>query len=67
MSVNEELEKARTLAEDGKKQIIRDLIMKRYSVTREDEEKWLANFDSDLEEYVKRRISLTELEKATTP
>lgn len=65
--MNEELEKVRKIAEDGKKQIIRDLIMKRYSVTREDEEKWLANFDSDLEEYVKRRISLAELEKAETP
>jgi len=64
--MNEELEKAKKLAEDGKKQIIRDLIMKRYSITSEDEEKWFSNFDSDLEEYVRRRISLAELEKATT-
>ena len=56
----EELEK---LVEAGKTQIVRDLIMKRYSETKEDTEKWFANFESDLESYVQRRVELALLEK----
>ena len=56
----EELEK---LVEAGKTQIVRDLIRKLCSETKEDTEKWFANFDSDLESYVQRRIELALLEK----
>lgn len=56
----EEVEK---LAEAGKTQIVRDLIMKRYAETKEDVEKWFVNFDSDLESYVQCRIELALLEK----
>ena len=56
-------EEAEKLAEAGKTQIVRDLIMKRYAETKEDVEKWFANFDSDLESYVQRRIELALLEK----
>jgi len=56
-------EEAEKLAEAGKTQIVRDLIMKRYAETKEDTEKWFANFDSDLESYVQRRIELALLEK----
>ena len=51
------------LVEAGKAQIVRNLIMKRYSETKEDTEKWFANFESDLESYVQRRIELALLEK----
>lgn len=61
--MNEELEKARKLSEAGKTQIVRDLIMKRYSVTKEDTDKWFANFEADLESYVKLRIREAMLEK----
>jgi len=57
------IEEVKKLAEAGKTQIVRDLIMKRYSETKEDTEKWFANFDSDLELYVQRRIELALLEK----
>lgn len=57
------IEEVKKLVEAGKTQIVRDLIMKRYSETKEDTEKWFANFDSDLESYVQRRIELALLEK----
>ena len=43
--------------EAAKRQVWRDIIMKRYSQTQEDTEKWTANFDHDLEEYVQARIA----------
>ena len=43
--------------EAAKRQVWRDIIMKRYSQTQEDTEKWAANFDRDLEEYVQARIA----------
>lgn len=43
--------------EAAKRQVWRDIIMKRYSQTQEDTEKWAANFDRDLEEYVQTRIA----------
>lgn len=57
------IEKVKKLVEAGKTQIVRDLIMKRYSETKEDTKKWFANFDSDLESYVQRRIELALLKK----
>lgn len=57
------IEEVKELVEAGKTQIVRDLVMKRYSETKEDTEKWFANFDSDLESYVRRRIELALLEK----
>lgn len=57
------IEEVKKLVEAGKTQIVRDLIMKRYSETKEDTEKWFANFDSDLESYVQHRIELALLEK----
>ena len=55
----------KALVEAGKAQIVRDLIMKRYAESKEDEEKWFANFDSDLESYVRRRVELALLERGT--
>ena len=43
--------------EAAKRQVWRDIIMKRYSQTQEDTEKWAANFDRALEEYVQARIA----------
>ena len=43
--------------EAAKRQVWRNIIMKRYSQTQEDTEKWAANFDRDLEEYVQTRIA----------
>lgn len=43
--------------EAAKRRVWRDIIMKRYSQTQEDTEKWAANFDRDLEEYVQARIA----------
>jgi hypothetical protein len=43
--------------EAAKRQVWRDIVMKRYSQTQEDTEKWAANFDRDLEEYVQARIA----------
>ena len=59
----DKIEKAKTRSELAKTQLFRDLIMKRYSETKEDTEKWFANFDSDLESYVKSRIELAMLER----
>lgn len=61
--MKDRIDEVKELVEAGKTQIVRDLIMKRYSETKEDTEKWLANFDSDLESYVQRRIELALLEK----
>ena len=46
--------------EAAKRQVWRDIIMKRYSQTQEDTEKWAANFDRDLEEYVQARIAVAK-------
>lgn len=43
--------------EETKRRVWRDIVMKRYSQTQEDVEKWVANFDRDLEEYVQARIA----------
>ena len=48
--------------EAAKRQVWRDIIMKRYSQTQEDTEKWAANFDRDLEEYVQTRIAAAKRE-----
>lgn len=40
-----------------KRQVWRDIVMKRYAQTGEDLEKWAANFDRDLEAYVQARIA----------
>lgn len=50
---------AENAAETAKRQIYRDLIMKRYAESVEDSEKWMANFDADLECYVQSRIRLS--------
>ena len=39
-----------------KMQVFRDCLMKRYSQSLKDLEQWYANFDHDLELYVKARI-----------
>lgn len=57
------IDEVKELVEAGKAQIVRNLIMKRYSEMKEDTEKWFANFESDLESYVQRRIELALLEK----
>lgn len=62
-AVKDRIDEVKELAEAGKTQIVRDLIMKRYSETKEDTEKWFANFESDLESYVQRRVELSLLEK----
>ena len=61
--MKDKIEEVKELVEACKTQIVRDLIMKRYSETEEDAEKWFANFDSDLESYVQRRIELALLAK----
>ena len=61
--MKDRIDEVKELVETGKAQIVRDLVMKRYSETKEDTEKWFANFDSDLELYVQRRIELALLEK----
>ena len=61
--MKDKIEEVKELVEACKTQIVRDLIMKRYSETKEDTEKWVANFDADLEAYVQRRIELALLEK----
>ena len=43
--------------EATKRQVWRDIIMKRYAQTNKDVDKWAANFDRDLEEYVQARIA----------
>ena len=63
--MKDRIDEVKELVEAGKTQIVRDLIMKRYSETKEDEEKWFANFDSGLEEYVRRRVELALLERST--
>ncbi len=50
---------AENAAETAKRQVYRDLIMKRYAESVEDSEKWMANFDADLERYVQSRIRLS--------
>lgn len=62
-AVKDRIDEVKELVEAGKMQIVRDLIMKRYSETKEDTEKWFANFNSDLESYVQRRIELALLGK----
>lgn len=62
-AVKDRIDEVKEPAEAGKTQIVRDLIMKRYSETKEDTEKWFANFESDLESYVQRRVELSLLEK----
>lgn len=49
--------------DERKRQIYRDLLMKRYSVTRDDEEKWAANFAVDLEAYAQARVKAALFEK----
>ena len=61
--MKDRIDEVKKLVEAGKTQIVRDLVMKRYAETKEDTEKWFANFDSDLESYVQRRIELALLEK----
>ena len=46
--------------EATKRQVWRDIVMKRYSQTSEDTEKWAANFDRDLEAYVQARIAVAK-------
>ena len=63
VKLKDRIDEVKELVEAGKAQIVRNLIMKRYSETKEDTEKWFANFESDLELYVQRRIELALLEK----
>ena len=63
IKLKDRIDEVKELVEAGKAQIVRNLIMKRYSETKEDTEKWFANFESDLESYVQRRIELALLEK----
>ena len=63
VKLKDRTDEVKELVEAGKAQIVRNLIMKRYSETKEDTEKWFANFESDLESYVQRRIELALLEK----
>ena len=63
IKLKDRIDEVKELVEAGKAQIIRNLIMKQYSETKEDTEKWFANFESDLESYVQRRIELALLEK----
>ena len=50
--MKDRIDEVKELVEAGKTQIVRDLIMKRHSETKENTEKWFANFESDLELYV---------------
>ena len=61
--MKDRIDEVKELVEAGKAQIVRNLIMKRYSETKENTEKWFANFESDLELYVQRRVELALLEK----
>ena len=61
--MKDRIDEVKELAEAGKAQVVRDLVMKRYAETKEDTEKWFANFESDLESYVQRRVELAILEK----
>ena len=63
VKLTDRIDEVKELVEAGKAQIVCNLIMKRYSETKEDTEKWFANFESDLESYVQRRIELALLEK----
>ena len=63
VKLKDRIDEVKELVEAGKAQIVCNLIMKRYSETKEDTEKWFANFESDLESYVQRRIELAPLEK----
>ena len=63
VKLKDRIDEVKELVEAGKAQIVHNLIMKRYSETKEDTEKWFANFESDLESYVQRRIELALLEK----
>ena len=63
VKLKDRIDEVKELVEADKAQIVRNLIMKRYSETKEDTEKWFANFESDLESYVQRRIELALLEK----
>ena len=63
VKLKDRIDEVKELVEAGKAQIVCNLIMKRYSETKEDTEKWFANFESDLESYVQRRIELALLEK----
>ena len=63
VKLKDRIDEVKELVEAGKAQIVRNLIMKRYSETKEDTEKWFANFESDLESYVQRRIELALFEK----
>ena len=63
VKLKDRIDEVKELVEADKAQIIRNLIMKQYSKTKEDTEKWFANFESDLESYVQRRIELALLEK----
>ena len=63
IKLKDRIDEVKELVEAGKAQIVRNLIMKRYSETKEDTEKWFANFESDLESYVQRRIELALFEK----
>ena len=50
---------AENAAETAKRQVYRDLIMKRYAESAEDAENWMNHFDADLEYYVQSRIRLS--------
>ena len=63
VKLKDRIDEVKELVDAGKAQIVHNLIMKRYSETKEDTEKWFANFESDLESYVQRRIELALLEK----
>ena len=54
------LEEVKELVEQARKRIYADLLVKKYE---SDQDHWLSVFDSDLEEYVQRRVELALLEK----
>ena len=61
--MKDRIDEVKELVEAGKTQIVRDLTMKQHPETKENTEKWFANFESDLESYVQRRIELSLLGK----
>ena len=61
--MKDRIDEVKELVEAGKTQIVRDLTMKQHSETKENTEKSFANFESDLELYVQRRVELALLEK----
>ena len=61
--MKDRIDEVKELVEAGKTQIVRDLTMKQHSETKENTEKWFANFESGLELYVQRRVELALLEK----